>query len=105
MFLDGQSIQFGRKKVLFCSVFSVSINESFKDEEHVRGLECARFQVSDEEDSAPYFKFFFFPVSSLSFPFTTCLILFSVDYVKGVVGFNGRSVHPRFGQSIFHWVF
>lgn len=60
MFLDGQSIQFGRKKVLFCSVFSVSINESFKDEEHVRGLECARFQVSDEEDSAPYL-FFFLP--------------------------------------------
>lgn len=60
MFLDGQSIQFGRKKVLFCSVFSASINESFKDEEHVRGLECARFQVSDEADSSSYF-FFFFP--------------------------------------------
>lgn len=61
MFLDGQSIQFGRKKVLFCSVFSASINESFEDEEHVRGLECARFQVSDEADSAPYLFFFSLP--------------------------------------------
>lgn len=78
MFLDGQSIQFGRKKVLFCSVFSVSINESFKDEEHVRGLECARFQVSDEADSAPYL--FFLP-QSLPSLFLSRPVLFSFQWI------------------------